>query len=280
MALDLITNRLADVSFAAKRFVVGRHRARRAQLYCVGTGKSGTHSIVSMFAKPVRAAHECEATLLMEKFLAWKSGALDQPRFTQWLLARDRRIALEVDSSTLNRDILDLLLRQFPCARFLLTIRDCYSWCDSFMNHRLRCQRKTHPLWRTMGHYRMRPEDFRHGREEQVLKEQGFAPLDCFLSYWTAHNAGVLERVPEDRLLVVRTDQIRQRAFDIADFAGLPRRAVRLDKTHAFKNPAKQPVLLQLDRHFLESKVDTHCRALMSRFFPEIKSIDDAALAF
>ena len=62
MALHLITNRLADVLFATKRAVLGPHRARRAQLYCVGTGKSGTHSIVDVFkigARRTNAKQPC-----------------------------------------------------------------------------------------------------------------------------------------------------------------------------------------------------------------------------
>src|SRR5687767_10816826 len=140
MSLTAPRNRCSDILFSCKRLLVGPYRARRAHLYCVGTGKSGTHSVVSMFSKSVRAPHESEATVLMEKFLAWKSGDLDQTQFRQWLVARDRRLALEVDSSNLNRDILPFLLREFRDARFLLTIRDCYSWCDSFMNHRVRYQ--------------------------------------------------------------------------------------------------------------------------------------------
>src|SRR5262245_1998795 len=134
MAVGSITNKLADVLFATKRLILGHNRVRRTRLYCVGTGKSGTHSIASMFSKNVRAGHEPEAVPLMEKFIAWKGARLDEAQFTQWLRARDRRLALEVDSSTLNRDIAGILVREFPGARFVLTIRDCYSWCNSHMN--------------------------------------------------------------------------------------------------------------------------------------------------
>ena len=108
-----------------------------------------------------------------------------------------------------------------------------------------------------------------------MLKEQGVRSLDYYFSYWKWHNTGVLEQVPQDRLLVVRTDQIGQRAFEIADFAGLPRRAVRQERTHEFRNPAKQPILQQIDRSFVEARVARHCRPLMERFFSEIKSMDD-----
>jgi hypothetical protein len=231
-----------------------------------------------MFSKTVRSGHEAEAVPLMENFVAWKSGRMDEAGFMQWLRARDGRLALEVDSSTLNRDILDILIREFPDARFVLTIRDCYSWCNSHINHAMRFRQKTHPLWREIPKWRMGSEAFEHAPEERLLKEQGLASLNFHFCHWTWHNAGVLEQVPPARLLVVRTDEIGKRAFEIADFAGLPRRVVRVDRTHEFRNAARQNILAQIDPHFVESAVEKHCRALMSRFFPEIKSLRDAKL--
>ena len=278
MALTAIENRAADLLFATKRFVLGADRVRRARVYSVGTGKSGTHSIASMFSKTVRAAHEPEAIPLMEQFAAWKTGRLNKAQFTEWLRARDRRLALEVDSSTLNRDILDILIAEFPNARFVLTIRDCYSWCNSQVNHNIRFRQEMHPLWMEMGKWRMPPQPFQHAPEEGVLTELGLRSLDFYFSYWSWHNTGVLEQVPPDRLLVVRTDEIGTRAYEIAEFAGLPRRVVRVDQSHGYRNPAKKQILQQIDSGFIQAKVERHCRPLMQRFFPEIKSIYDVKL--
>ena len=88
----------------------------------------------------------------------------------------------------------------------------------------------------------------------------------------------MLDRVPEERLLVVRTDHIHQRAAQIAIFARLSPDLVRPARAHRFKNPAKQPIVAQLGRAFLEDTVARHCRPLMGRFFPEIRSIEDAML--
>jgi hypothetical protein len=88
----------------------------------------------------------------------------------------------------------------------------------------------------------------------------------------------VLTKVPAAQLLVVRMDEITIRAFEIADFCGLPRHAVRVDRTHAFASSEKCGVLRRMDSAFVEANVGKHCRELMTRFFPEIKSIDDARL--
>ena len=278
LMLTSLADRCADFLFAAKRCVFGRHRVRRARLYCVGTGKSGTHSIASMFSKNVRAGHEPEAVPLMEKFIAWKGGRLEEAQFTEWLRARDRRLALEVDSSTLNRDIAGILVREFPRARFVLTIRDCYSWCNSHMNHVIRYSQKMHPLWNEVRNWRMGPEAYPHAPQDGMLQEHGLRSLEYYFAYWAWHNTTMLEQVPQDRLLIVRTNEIGKRAFEIAEFAGLPRRTVRVERTHEFRNKGKQQILRQIDGEFVEATAERHCRPLMERFFPEIRSLNEAKL--
>jgi hypothetical protein len=277
MSFGSIQAEVGDVVFKFKKRVLGRQDFRRTQLYCVGMGKTGTHSLSGMFSGDVRAAHEPQATELIEKILDWREGRLSEPAMTAWLLARDRRMALEVDSAGLNYWILDFLLREFPRARFVLTVRDCYSWINSSMNHWLR---HTDPdqQWIRFQDFRLGRKDIPYDAGEQILKEKGFHPLDAYFALWTKHNSEVIAKVPADRLLIVRTHEIRRRAFEIADFAGLPRRTVSLQKTHEFQNPAKQEIIRQVDRDLLERKVEQHCRPLMTRLFPEIKSLADAKL--
>jgi hypothetical protein len=88
----------------------------------------------------------------------------------------------------------------------------------------------------------------------------------------------ILSSVPKDRLMIVRTSEITKKAFEIADFAGLPRSSIQLEQSHSFKNPRKYNLLYEIDRAYLESKVQLHCGTLMKRYFPEIKSISDASV--
>jgi hypothetical protein len=279
MGLDLITGGCQDVLFMSKRILLGANRVRRTRFYCVGTGKSGTHSIAEMFSKNVRSRHEAESTEVMERVIEWRNGRLDDKAMREWLRERDQKLGLEVDSSTFNFEVLDLLLEEFPDSRFLLTIRDCYSWLNSLINHRIRFKGTANPArvkWRACRFGSDQPTV--HAPEEQVLKDKGLDPLDTQLAHWASRNAQVLAKVPASRLLTVRTDQITQRAYEIADFAGLPRGTVRLQRTHSFRNPVKEELIRKLDRNFLEQKVQHHCLPLMTRFFPEIKSLDDARL--
>ena len=278
MSLEIITGAGEDAVFRFKRLLLGRLRVRRTQLYCVGIAKSGTNSIAKMFSQNVRAVHEPQVLLLIDKFFDWAGGRISEQEMSRWIRARDREMALEVDSSWINILILGFLLREFSEARFVLTIRDCYSWLNSTLNHAVRFKDISAPQRVRARDFVFNREGFVHAPEERTLKERGFYTLDGYLSGWAAHNGQVLAKVPPERLLVVRTDQIGRRANEIADFAGLPRRAIRLHRTHEFRNPARMEIIRQLDRNFLERKVQQHCRPLMARFFSEIKSLDDAKL--
>lgn len=248
-----------------------RLRPRRSQLFGVGMAKSGTHSIAEMFDDTVNARHEPEGRQLILKILEIAAGRMNAGEQRSYVRRRDRRLNLDVDSSQLNFFILEALVAEFKDARYLLTIRDPYSWLDSFINDSLR--RQITPQWRRLRDLRFRPELFSHSNLEQVLKQKGLYTLDGYLSYWSMHNQRVLDIVSPDKLLVVRTDQISAKTAIIADFARLPRETVRMERSHAFQNPKKFDVLGQIEQAYLKDKVEQYCRPLMSRFFPEISSL-------
>jgi hypothetical protein len=225
----------------------------------------------------VRAGHEKEALHYINTFFRWHERQMSEEEFRDWILARDREMALEVDSSWHHILILDFLAQEFPDARYVLTIRDCYSWLNSEF------KRVLHTPSRQSERVKLRKfiydgENAAHAPEEQVLKEAGLFTVDNYLSRWAAHNEKVLKTIPRERLLVVRTEQIRARAFEIAEFAGLPRGTVRLQRTHEYQNPVQRQIIREIDSNFLERKVEQHCRVLMKRFFPEIKSLADVKL--
>jgi len=271
-------NGLADLGFRTKRFLIGGHSIRRTQVFCLGTAKSGTHSIASMFSGNVRTGHEKEALKFIDAFFSWKEGQMSEGQYRDWLVARDQELALEIDSSWFHGLIVDFLASQFPNARFILTIRDCYSWLNSEFKRVLHTPSQE-PQRVRMRKYVYNGVPATYAAEERVLKATGLYPVENYLARWAAHNEKVLATIPPERLLVVRTEQIGARALEIADFAGLPRGTLRLHRTHEYRNPVQREIIRELDPKFLEQKVERHCRPLMKRFFPEIESLADAKLA-
>jgi len=250
---------------------------RRTRLYCIGTPKSGTHSIAALFENSLRAYHEPDNLEVINKVLDLAEGRITPDEMHRYIRIRDRRRTIEVDSSHLNIFLLEALIEEFPDARFILTIRDCYTWLDSLINHSLKVPH-IGKEWIRLRDLRFRPKVFSHAPEERVLKEHGLYTLDGYLSYWSTHNEKVIAALPDDRLLVVRTDAISASTNAIATFAGLPKEVVSPEKSHAFRNPAKYHILRQIDADFIDQQVRFYCNPLMERFFPEIRCMRDAKL--
>lgn len=248
------------------------HR-RRVHLYGVGTPKSGTHSIAAMFNGTLRAAHEPERRLLNDLAIRMAQGKTGPDEAAKILRRRDRRLWLEVDSSAANVHVLEILVKEFPESRYVMTLRDVYSWLDSAMNHRIA---RKGPRWVLYDDFFAPPRVY--PREERVLEEHGLAPLDFYLSRWVDRNTKILETVPAERLLVVRTHEISRDAERIASFAGLKPGEVDKGKSHAYRAAEKHDLLRKLDRGYLEERVAAHCRTLMQEYFPEVASFEAAPL--
>ncbi len=251
-------------------------RPRRFQAFGVGTPKSGTRSLAGLFERSYRAAHEPEAESLVEMMDLVARQQLERERVARFLRRRDRRLRLELESSHPTAFFLEILLDEFPDARFILTIRDCYSWLESVWGQFLRLpQRESMVFWSRMRDAYYRPDRFQHAPEERVLADHGLYTLDGYLSFWERHNAQVLTLVPSERLLVVRTHEIQRDAGRIASFLGVPAESLDPSRSHLNRAQSTRGLLWQIDPGFVERKADLYCRALMARFFPEIRSLDD-----
>ena len=265
-------NRIIEIEDKLNRITYNR----KCRLYCVGTSKSGTHSINTMFNTSVRSQHEPESGRTIRKIIEIFTDNIPEKDIKLFLRKKDRRLCLDVESSQLNFFFIDELVSEFTDARFLLTIRDVYSWLDSFINDSLR--RQSPNDWIMLREMIFRADVFAYPPEEEVLKRRGLYTLDGYISYWANHNQKILSSIPSDRLLIVRTNEITDKAIDIAKFAGLSEDLVNRDKTHSYRNPKKYGILHEIDRYYLEDKIQRHCGAIMRRLFPEIRSLSDTKI--
>lgn len=249
-----------------RRQLLPKLKPRRFHVYCVGTAKSGTHSIADLFRISYRAAHEVEAEELINTLLdTWKSP-MNEETLIKHIRARDETLYLELDSSQLNYFLIDILIKEFPDTKFILTIRDCYSWLDSFINHQL--ARPCPPNWLRMRDFRFKHSRFKYAEEEQILAQHGLYTLDGYLSYWAEHNREVLAKVPKSRLLMIRTHEISTEIERIAEFVGVLPETLNREKSHSFKAKEHFNILSSIDKYFLEEKINTHCKSLMDEVFP------------
>jgi len=250
-----------------KSLVYPMLKKRRCHAYCVSLPKSGTKSMAGVFARDYRASHEKESELLMQAVVDSAAGKLSDERRRRIIRGRDRRLWLEFDSSTLNYFILDVLVKEFPEAKFILTIRDPYPWLDSLINHVL--GRGLSSEWAAFAQWWFKPENFRHGRAERALEERGLFPLDCYFSCWARHNSRVLDSVPAARLQTIRTEEIAAGLPRLAEFLSLPLESLDSSRAHIHRAVGRFEVLSEIDSDYLQERCRAHCESLLERFFPD-----------
>ena len=256
-----ILQRLASLLGAGPRHRYGR-------VYCAGAPRTGTHSLAAVFARPVRSAHEPKLRAAMKALVAHAAGEQSFDGLRTFVRERDARLRLDIDSSHVNAYLAEALVAEFDDARFLLTMRDCYSWLDLALNHTMNTgswseiDRRYLEFWFGT----LSPDYSKH---DAFLKEHRLLSVDCYLDAWARHNQAVLQAVPADRLLVVRTEEIAERLHDIADFAEIPRQHLARGFRAQGQAKAKHGLLERIDRDYLEERVTARCGEIMRRFFPD-----------
>jgi len=185
------------------------------------------------------------------------------------LKRRDRDMWLEVESSTLAGVLIEPLVKACPRKKFILTIRDPYSWADSWIDHNINLPPKATSGFAELDQIRLRVDDFPPTKHDSPLIQRGLLPLACYFQLWGHHNSRVLEAVPEERLLVVRTPEIAARIPEMAAWLGVPPQTLRSDRAWLFASPKKHRVLATLDAAYVEDTAERFCGTLMRRCFPD-----------
>ena len=141
---------------------------RRFHAYCVGTPKSGTHSIAGLLSN-YNSQHEPAREEYMNLALLFNRSKINLHYLAKFIRDIDNNLCLEMNSSNLNELFIDQLVSEFPKAKFILTIRDCYSWIDSYINNQLYW--KVSSCWMQIRNLRFKPELFSHSIHERILEQ-------------------------------------------------------------------------------------------------------------
>jgi hypothetical protein len=245
------------------RLLVAPRYQRAFHAFGIGMEKTGTHSIAAVLNARFRSDHEPDYPTLIRHLM--RRDAHTDTSYRHFLRKRDAQLWLEMESCWLHvfhvRELVDL----FPESRFILTVRDCYAWLDSLANHMLAGD--VGPHWRRAQRAYYRPDAFEYDAGEAAFERAGLFPIRAYLSAWARHNHLIVDAVPPDRLLVVRTSEIEDASDQIASFLGVPFDAVDGARGHQYANAHKFHMLEQVDPHLLEDTVQTLCGDLMARWF-------------
>ena len=242
-------------------------RSRRLDVCCCGLSKTGTHSIAGLFEN-YRSAHHPDEEVRLPLATAYLRGEVDEAAAQRILRRRDRLLWLEMESSSLGGILIEALSRACPSKKFILTIRDVYSWCDSWIDHNINLPSVDSSPWATLDRIRLRIKDFQPTKFDSPLTARGLPPLACYFQLWANHNARVLEAVPSSRLLITETHQITVKIPEIAAWAGVPVETLRMDRGWLFPTRKKHNVLATLDESYVRETCDRFCGSLMDEYFP------------
>jgi hypothetical protein len=243
-------------------------RRRRFDLCCCGLSKTGTHSIAGLF-EGYRSAHHPDGRVRLRLASAYLRGEVDDVEAERILRRRDRLLRLEVESSSLAGSLIRPLFAACPDKRFVLTIRDVYSWCDSWLDHDVNQPPVPSTPWTVYNDLRLRRSETEPTPFDRPLVDRGLLPLECYFGLWTRHNAGVLETVSPERLLVVETGRILESVPEIAAWAGIQAGTLRTDRGWLYSTTEKHHLLSTLDPAYVRDTADRICGPLMMRFFPD-----------
>ena len=240
---------------------------RRFRAYNVGIAKSGTTSIAGIFSR-YRAAHEFMFPETTKAISDYKTGLISKEEFIGFMRSRDRKGNLEMDSSSFNFNYVDILVDEYPDAKFIATIRDCYSWLDSILNMLLVLDIQDWMIdfgFRSFGITVTR--DMISSREN-IMRALPHM-LDGLLKYWAEGQELSLHNLPEKGSLVIRTQEISDSLNKMADFLGISETTLVREKSHLFRAVKKFHILHDMDFNLLKEKFEEHCSPLMGRYFAE-----------
>ena len=240
--------------------------SRRFHAYVVGLPKTGTVSLAALFGN-YRSLHEFQQQETHQMIIELNQGLISKQEFSQFIRKRDFLAGfLEMDAAHFNRHYIDILAKEFPKAKFICLIRDCYSWLNSCINF------YTHPEKEALQSSELpngMPFDLPIGpnseKEELVINFHKY--IDVPLKFWTTEYKKILDQLPSDRFMTIKTNEISSKLNEISRFLNVPYDSVYQERSHLNKAEYGVHILRRLDKGFLESKFKEHCSDLMREFF-------------
>lgn len=251
---------------------IANHPPRRFHAYVVGTMKSGTTSLGQVLKSRYRTQHEALPRQSCLTTVLYKSGHLTSTGLRTYILRRDSYLGLELESSWFLLDWVDVLVKTFPAAKFILPIREPYSWLNSMINQELSTNLSVRAsYWKLL--FDQYFQDYDTQPEDAPLLQQGVHSVSAYLKHWNNHHLQLMTTIPAGRLLLLRTDQLTEKAATIANFLGVESQLFLEsnfleNKTKVFHINVPQ----QVSGEYIRDSVYRHCSPSLLALFPETYS--------
>ncbi len=248
--------------------IAGHRSVPAIKAFCPGQAKSGTASRAALLWANYRAAHEPEREQILEMILRESRGDVSETAFRSYLLARDERLNLEYDIAWANQFIIGHLLTVFPDARFVVLVRDPYTWLQSICGHV--ASRDIPPDVRAFLDWWFRPDLYPHTRDDHGLQNIGAYSIAAYLNAWNRHVTVCRELIPPSRRLILKTHELGRSHQQLADFLQIPVDRLDISNGHINRGTWSDRIESLVDRRYLVGMVSAVCEENMAHHFPTL----------
>ncbi|NBD37249.1 MAG: hypothetical protein GVY10_01615 [Verrucomicrobia bacterium] len=264
---------------AGKRLLDPIIRPRRFRCYGLGLGKSGTHSLAALFGREYHSAHEPYDKELIGKLLEREQGRLSRAAFRAYLRRRDRHLWLEIEVSTLLIHYAEDLAEMYPEARFVLLMRDPFSWINSSWNQlALRDRAEWYrdlDAWR----YGADARDYGDPSEAEALGPHRLPGVRSHFRLWGDHYRRLRKNLPAERTLLIRLLDWEAAPQRLAEFLTLPAEHLRMEEREQYRARGNLGLIHRIDGKYLHELAEAYCGDLVREWFPSIGSREAAVAA-
>jgi hypothetical protein len=202
-------------------------------------------------------------------------GEIDESAVSDYLIRRDQRLNLEYDIAWANQFIIGHLLAVFPEAKFVVLVRDPYTWLQSIIGHLI--SRQIPRDVRSFLDWWFGPERYPHTRNDHELKTCGVYSIEALLNAWNRHVDACTLILQRDRRLIVRTHELNQSYSRLAEFLEIPVESLDVQGGHLNRSVWSGQLESLLDRKYLDDMVWQVCGDNMVRYFPEVSGVEDVS---
>ena len=229
----------------------------RAKAFCVGQAKSGTASLlVGLLSANYRAAHEPERAATLDLILPHAHGELSDTAIREHLRERVARLDLEYDVASVNQFLIRHLLDVFRVAKFIVLIRDCYTWLKSIMGHL--AVRDVPDDVVVFLRWWFKSARYPHGAEDRVLADRGLFLVAAYHA-WIRNVDSCIRSIPVDRRLVLRTNELGASHRRLAEFLGIPVNSLDIAHDHRNRGTPMEPVTSLVAPGYIDEMVYSIC---------------------
>jgi len=247
-----------------------KNPSRSFHAYVIGTMKSGTTSLGRVLSSRYHARHEALPRQSCLKTVFLRRNKISLSRFREYVVLRDKYLNLDLESSCFLLDWADVLVEHFSEAKFIVPIREPYTWLRSMINQEFSTNLSVkESYWKLL--FNEYFQDDNAQLEDEPLLSAKLHSVSAYLKYWNDHHLRLIQNIPKDRLLIFRTDYINENIEAIANFLDIP--SEDLDKDRIRQNRTKIyhiDALRDISQSHIRDCIREYCSDSLLQFFPEV----------